>query len=124
MVEVQRALGGSGGDDEAWAVLDALEKARGIRILATWPGDGACRGQGREEEGGSTNAKTTLEVGVLPVRGRLGALRRHRRRERGRLRAVKRYAGTRKCRRAFILEYFGEDPPPGPCGGCDRCGFR
>ena len=30
------------------------------------------------------------------------------------------FANTR-CRRQGILEYFGEPPPPVPCGGCDVC---
>ena len=43
-----------------------------------------------------------------------------RRRELAKLQAVRRYAGTRRCRRAFILRYFGEEAPP-RCGSCDRC---
>ncbi len=39
-----------------------------------------------------------------------------------RIEAVERYARTRRCRRAAVLEYFGE--APGRCAGCDRCGGR
>lgn len=38
-----------------------------------------------------------------------------------RLEAVERYARTRSCRRDFILEYFGAEPEPEPCGRCDNC---
>jgi ATP-dependent DNA helicase RecQ len=31
------------------------------------------------------------------------------------------YAYTRRCRRAFIVRYFGEDRADGSCGGCDVC---
>ena len=107
--DVGRALGGeAGGEDEARAVLKALRKVGGIRILT---GDL----EGNEDE--------PLLVAVARRRSPLRELRLHRRRERGRLQAVQRYAGTRKCRRAFILEYFGETGPEGACNGCDRCGF-
>jgi ATP-dependent DNA helicase RecQ len=48
---------------------------------------------------------------------RLG-LRRH---GRAKLRAIRRYATARTCRRRSILEWFGEGDVPGRCGGCDRC---
>jgi len=37
------------------------------------------------------------------------------------LRGVARYAGAKGCRRRVLLQWFGEDPPPGPCPGCDGC---
>ncbi len=43
-----------------------------------------------------------------------------RRRELRRLHQVERYAYTSTCRRAFVLRYFGDDPPS-RCTGCDRC---
>ena len=48
------------------------------------------------------------------------AIDRRRLRELRRLHQVERYAYTRHCRRAFVLRYFGDDPPP-RCAGCDRC---
>jgi hypothetical protein len=36
-----------------------------------------------------------------------------------RLASVERYAARRHCRRARMLEYFGEAAPP--CGNCDAC---
>ncbi|MEJ2482511.1 MAG: ATP-dependent DNA helicase [Gemmatimonadota bacterium] len=40
-------------------------------------------------------------------------------RARSRLRAMRRYATSRRCRRAVIARYFGEPEPR--CSGCDRC---
>lgn len=44
-----------------------------------------------------------------------------RRRALERLNAMERYARVYTCRRDFILEYFGADPEPNPCGHCDNC---
>ncbi|MCB0712809.1 MAG: RecQ family ATP-dependent DNA helicase [Ignavibacteriae bacterium] len=38
-----------------------------------------------------------------------------------RLDATERYARTVTCRRDFILEYFGAEQEPEPCGRCDNC---
>ncbi|MBS1912796.1 MAG: RecQ family ATP-dependent DNA helicase [Bacteroidetes bacterium] len=38
--------------------------------------------------------------------------------------AMERYAQTVLCRRDFILEYFGAEPIPAPCGQCDNCRNR
>jgi ATP-dependent DNA helicase RecQ len=40
---------------------------------------------------------------------------------RQKLDAVVQYAESTTCRRATLLAYFGEQRPPGPCGGCDNC---
>lgn len=48
-----------------------------------------------------------------------GAPGRGRRRAARRLGAMKRYVRTRRCRRAAVADYFGEEPPD--CAGCDRC---
>ncbi|MFQ5679368.1 MAG: RecQ family ATP-dependent DNA helicase [Gemmatimonadota bacterium] len=48
------------------------------------------------------------------------AVRRGRRRAERRLREMRAYLLTRRCRRARIAAYF-EEPVP-PCAGCDRCG--
>ena len=31
------------------------------------------------------------------------------------------YCEENRCRQAMILQYFGEEPPPGGCGTCDVC---
>jgi ATP-dependent DNA helicase RecQ len=40
---------------------------------------------------------------------------------RAQLRQVIHYAETRECRRATLLEYFGEEFPQQRCDGCDNC---
>jgi ATP-dependent DNA helicase RecQ len=40
--------------------------------------------------------------------------------ERSRVEMMRTYAELRTCRRAFVLSYFGGDPPP-RCGRCDAC---
>ncbi|MFF1876279.1 RecQ family ATP-dependent DNA helicase [Leifsonia sp. NPDC058230] len=40
--------------------------------------------------------------------------------ERSRLAMMRAYAETRRCRRQFLLAYFGEELPQ-PCGNCDTC---
>jgi len=40
------------------------------------------------------------------------------------LRKMVDYCDTRRCRHAFILDYFGERVQGDVCGGCDRCGPR
>ena len=37
------------------------------------------------------------------------------------LRRMTEYAYTKRCRRAFVLRYFGEDSELEKCGGCDVC---
>jgi ATP-dependent DNA helicase RecQ len=49
------------------------------------------------------------------------ALERRRQAELNRLDAMQRYAGTRYCRRAFVLRYFGDPEVRPQCGACDRC---
>ena len=39
--------------------------------------------------------------------------------ERSRLEMMRRYAEHTRCRRSFLLSYFGQDYP-GPCGACDN----
>jgi hypothetical protein len=52
----------------------------------------------------------------------LSQLRVRRRAERTKLDAMVGYATTTRCRRAFILGYFGEAVPlPTSCGDCDVC---
>ncbi|KOV90027.1 RecQ family ATP-dependent DNA helicase [Nocardia sp. NRRL S-836] len=41
-------------------------------------------------------------------------------RDRSRVEVMREYAGTRGCRRRFLLGYFGQELD-GPCGHCDRC---
>ncbi|ANZ40813.1 recombinase RecQ [Lentzea guizhouensis] len=41
-------------------------------------------------------------------------------RDRSRVEVMREYAGTRGCRRRFLLGYFGQELDE-PCGHCDRC---
>lgn len=40
---------------------------------------------------------------------------------RAQLRRIKEYAENSTCRRAYLLEYFGESWPDDNCGSCDNC---
>jgi ATP-dependent DNA helicase RecQ len=40
--------------------------------------------------------------------------------QRSRIEMMRGYAETRRCRREFLLQYFGEEDPS-PCGDCDNC---
>ncbi|WP_254788521.1 ATP-dependent DNA helicase RecQ [Arthrobacter sp. ok909] len=40
--------------------------------------------------------------------------------DKSRIAMIRSYAETRRCRRQFLLGYFGEDLPE-PCGNCDTC---
>jgi ATP-dependent DNA helicase RecQ len=42
----------------------------------------------------------------------------------GQIEAINRYATTRRCRRRFILGYFGEEVSRRSCGRCDMCRRR
>jgi ATP-dependent DNA helicase RecQ len=51
----------------------------------------------------------------------IGAMRSQERRSLVMLKRMTDYAYSDRCRRAFLLRYFGEDRPREPCGGCDVC---
>ena len=48
-------------------------------------------------------------------------LDRRRRGELGKLEMMQKYAYTQRCRRAFVLRYFGDRSAKEPCNGCDNC---
>lgn len=54
----------------------------------------------------------------------LTALAAARKLSRDRLRAMRRYCGRWKCRRASLLRYLGETPARRSCGSCDICERR
>jgi ATP-dependent DNA helicase RecQ len=73
------------------------------------------------------DARSTARVRVVRKKvgdSELAALAGRLARELDRLDAMQRYATQRRCRRAFILGYFGETPRTGPCAACDRCRRR
>jgi ATP-dependent DNA helicase RecQ len=51
----------------------------------------------------------------------LDGLREQQRRAQLLLKRMTDYAYTRRCRRAFVVRYFGEERAEGSCGGCDVC---
>ena len=69
-------------------------------------------------------AADRLEAELRPDRGPIdwGGVRRRRREAERRLEAMLGYAGGTRCRRAVLLEWFGERGVR--CAGCDRCGNR
>ncbi len=83
--------------------------------------------EGKIIRGGTARAsrvKTIRALERLPFRELNLNLERVRERERRSLQLLKQmtaYAYTKSCRRAFILDYFGESHPPVSCGSCDVC---
>ncbi|MCG6956402.1 MAG: ATP-dependent DNA helicase [Gemmatimonadetes bacterium] len=110
--QLARALGRGSTVQDAAAALAALERCGGVRLVS-----------GRPEEGEGTDAPPSgflpVQVGVR-TRVDLSVARHLRRAAVAKLRAVRRYAGTRGCRRRALLGYFGEQAPR-RCDGCDRC---
>ena len=106
---IVRVLGGRPTEwlmGESEGPLGALERAGGIRRLGT--------------EGDSAGSCSCL-VGVS-ARVDFGSSARGRRRVRGKLGAVLRFARAKGCRRQALLRYFGEVAPRS-CGRCDQCGY-
>ncbi len=56
-------------------------------------------------------------AGLLPVAG----MSEQRRREARRLHAMEGYAYHQRCRRAYMLRYFGEEAATAKCDDCDNC---
>lgn len=94
-----------------WLVrLGALDgNALWVRLL---------EGERDAKAGRNTEEATATVTGREPDLSVLEAARRDARR---RLKAARRYASTRGCRRKALLGYLGEVPEWSRCGGCDRC---
>jgi ATP-dependent DNA helicase RecQ len=108
---VEEGLPGACGPEELRGALLALARGGGLRIL----GDlGVLEGTA-DTPGGFQ----VLRVGLLRT-ARLAPALVLRRGALEKLRAVRRYAASRGCRRRALLAYFGEDAPR-RCGACDRC---
>ena len=75
----------------------------------------------RRAPAGLRESAERLRGEVLQDSGRAewAPVKRRRRLAEGRIRAVERYATTRRCRRGVLLGYFGERLAG--CAGCDRC---
>ncbi len=110
--QIAREVGKGGTPARVVAALRALEACRVLRRGEVPGGD-----VGRSPE----EARRPLRVSLRRGRVDLERARTLRDRALHRLREVARYAEGRACRRRALLEYFGESPPAGRCGGCDRC---
>jgi ATP-dependent DNA helicase RecQ len=128
-----RALSGRGGEG-----LEPVRVEAALRLLRRWgcvrrraasvadapaADGGASASERPAPTADGDDAPPTLWVrGPDALRERIdfGAPGRGRRRAARRLGAMKRYVRTRRCRRAVVAGYFGEEPPD--CAGCDRCG--
>jgi len=104
---------------KARSLLVALERI-GVVEVAPGPSDPWGRVRTADLElADEVTVRLRREPGRAAWRGAL-ALRRAALRS---LRAVRGYAKTRRCRRAYVLRYFGE-PAAARCAGCDRCDRR
>jgi hypothetical protein len=127
-----RALFGSAvSEPELLSLLRSLERERCIRLLTPLPESHeledpcAHRGAGGEKcrtRGEHLRKECEIVVGVHSRDPEFQLSRRLRDIALEKLRAVRRYALARGCRRRVLLGYFGEQIPDRACGGCDRCG--
>ena len=118
------------------AVLTALREAgRPVQpqSLAEWTALPARRITGLLNQLQETGAVTTsrgggrLEVALDPAADPARVVERavelaaaRERVDKSRIAMIRSYAETHRCRRQFLLAYFGEDLPE-PCGNCDTC---
>lgn len=110
-------------DGDPVGPLGALERYGAIRRVGGMGGGSSASDRASDSYDG---AAPLVGPGVRILVHRspdLDAARALRRRARDKLRAVRRYARTSRCRRNEILRYFGERRGD-RCGQCDRCGWR
>jgi ATP-dependent DNA helicase RecQ len=122
LLEALRAISGEGGalsiqlrelsarvgleDKDLRRALSALERARAISVRKPFAG------------------RAIRPLQRLPFHALDLSLERVRRQERRALLLLRRmtdYAYAKTCRRAFVLDYFGEDTRMLECNGCDAC---
>jgi ATP-dependent DNA helicase RecQ len=89
------------------AVLNLLEKAGGVEKTA---GGEVAAAPGCDTAAGREQA----------VRRAVGLSEDHRQLEQSRVDMMRGFAETGRCRRGYLLGYFGEEQA-GPCGNCDTC---
>lgn len=120
---VWRAAGGDAlqrGAEVEWGAVapGSGGRARATRLLETLQDEGFLEWSPFNDEGlWVLDAVTPL--GKLPVDWR--ALDARRERQLAKLRDVERYAYETRCRRGYILRYFGDPEAMDACGACDRC---
>ena len=131
------AAGGRLSADEVRAVIRALsemdepvaarELAAQSKLSVTKTNSAVAR---LEDEGvieRSADGQIALAVGAVNLAARVdnavSAQQELREAHRARIEPIQRFARTRDCRRALLLEYFGEQLDK-PCGGCDNCDLQ
>ena len=119
-------------EDEAALVLTALEPRALVTIATLHERTGLSRSKlaaalNRLEEADAVHHLPGDEIEVVAdvprddLSQRIAEAQEHRREfEQSRVEMMRRYAEERRCRREFLLNYFGE-PYRGPCGNCDNC---
>ena len=109
--------------EELEPLLSSLQRLGAIRIYSASVSDGsdpALLGRTNDRYPGGEGADPgLLDVGVRSLGPDWSAVAQHRSAALDGLRAVHDYAVTRRCRRAVLLRYFGDEPRG--CRGCDAC---
>ena len=116
MASVAAALDAAGGPLVVRALADDLElPLRAVTTIVNRLVEGGAARSGRRGvvARGSLTAERAQEIvdDLVERRSRIDESRRA---------MVRAYAETTRCRRAFILEYFGAQSVE-PCGNCDTC---
>ena len=96
---------GFGGASKSFQVLEDLQKRQMVTV----------------ERIGECVALTSPADPLDRFRIDWGLIDRRRNAELAKLEKVQMYAYLKKCRRAFVLRYFGDPSATEPCGGCDNC---
>jgi len=105
--------------------LDALARAAGLSRTKTSGAVARLEDQGvleRAATGEASLSRLGKNIATRIARA-VGAQEQLRERQRERVEAVRAYARARTCRRALLLEHFG-DRLTGECTGCDNCDER
>ena len=123
-LDVHRAAGHAGlADEEFTGALEARARLGSVRIYHA----SGLEGSDPRLSGNSTprpalkadSGSHFMDIAVLSSSPDWSGPRRLRKAALDGLGAVRTYADTGRCRRAVLLEYFGDGTPA--CGGCDRC---
>ncbi len=122
--EVQRVIRALSKLDEP---VSARELAGQAELSVTKTNSAVAR---LEDEGvieRTANGQIALAVGAVNLAARVdsavSAQQELREAHRARIEPIQHFARTRACRRALLLEYFGEQLNE-PCGGCDNCDLQ
>ena len=104
-IELDALPPGFGGGQGALPILEALQSRQFVHV---------------ERAGGGLRL-TDPRLTASELRIDWTALDRRRRGELGKLDSVQKYAYHTRCRREFVLRYFGDPAARAECSGCDNC---